>query len=346
MTNSKTLITILALVIKLNLNAQMAPSTGEKVLEVKETYEGEFLKTVSENSLSSVVTKAITERVPKKLEKYGFTNITLTEVGQVNEEGNWKFQVNFIDNISKHSYKVRINMMYSPQYIIKESNLSKEISKISGHERVNRQKLIFNSSSDIMTKATGWSYNSTLGEWIDYENVISSEKIYKNELKNSQGEYMMSRATSFLNISTKSLIYNNIYYYVLIIERWNGAFKYPALRENWYTFKQTNGYIFTKSDYLKLQKLEGSLILQTPNFVYMGSNIEKYDETKFLDLIQTELAKNKDNNSNQYALFVTKPKEGIIRFNLSDYYIANSTSILDKEYFETEIENFSKILIE
>lgn len=174
MTSSRTVITSLLLTLAFNLTAQVAPTTGEKVLEVKENFSGEFLQTVSKGSLSSVVVKAITERVPKKFAKYGFTDITITEVGQVpspenwtdklakasglttnrakgeamlttantyseikaavnkmyqpdNNEGNWKFQVNLVDNISKETYKVRINMSYNPLYIIKESDLVKDL---------------------------------------------------------------------------------------------------------------------------------------------------------------------------------------------------------------------------
>ena len=48
-------------------------------------------------------------------------------------------------------------------------------------ERVNRPKLKFEASSDTLTKATGWAYNETLGEWIDYENTISDEIKQKNQ---------------------------------------------------------------------------------------------------------------------------------------------------------------------
>lgn len=173
MRNSKTIITILALVLKFTLSAQVAPTTGEKVLEVKESYTGEFLQTVNKNGLSDVVLNAITKRIPAKLSKYGFNDISIIEVGQVsspenwtnklagltsnrakgeamlttaktyseitsavnkmyepdNNEGNWKFQVNIVDNVSKKEYKIRINMMYSPQYIIKESDLIKDFAK-------------------------------------------------------------------------------------------------------------------------------------------------------------------------------------------------------------------------
>lgn len=176
MKNSKTIITILVLALNFTLTAQIAPTTGEKILDVKESYAGEFLQTVSKNGLSDVVINAITKRIPSKLSKYGFDDISIIEVGQVpspenwtnklakvsgltsnrakgeamlttaktyseitaavnkmyepdNNDGNWKFQVNIVDNTSKKEYKIRINMTYNPLYIIKESVLIKDLSK-------------------------------------------------------------------------------------------------------------------------------------------------------------------------------------------------------------------------
>lgn len=175
MKNSKKIITILLLALTFSMTAQVAPTTGEKVLEVKESHEGEYLQKISQQGFSPVVIKALTERLPKKLIKYGFTDISIIEVGKVpvpegwatklgsltsnksvgqgmlqqaktyseieaavnkmyqpeDTDGvDWKFQVNFIDNISKEEFKIRINMMtYSPLYIIKTSDLVKDLSK-------------------------------------------------------------------------------------------------------------------------------------------------------------------------------------------------------------------------
>ena len=140
---------------------QIAPS-GKKTLSVEEKFPGEYSQEVSKNGLSSNVIEAMKSRLPKKLEKYGFTDITISEVGQVpvpeslatkmgNIAGNsgeaqlevaqttgeiqravdkmyeepadidWKFQVNFIDNVSGNMFKLRLNLSYNPQYIIRES---------------------------------------------------------------------------------------------------------------------------------------------------------------------------------------------------------------------------------
>jgi hypothetical protein len=174
MKNSKSIIAALVLASSFGLNAQVAPTTGEKILEVKETYLGEYLQSIDTTSFSPAVVNAIKERVPKKLIKYGFTDIKVLKVGKVkapistatkmsnfvggnkgvgsamlsqattysemvravdkmyeqDTDGDWKMQVIFLDNLTGKEFKVKIAMMsYAPQYIIKESDLVKDLRK-------------------------------------------------------------------------------------------------------------------------------------------------------------------------------------------------------------------------
>ncbi|MCG8763509.1 hypothetical protein G1K46_12360 [Tenacibaculum finnmarkense] len=82
MKNLKLTSTIVILFLTFNLIAQVAPK-GKKTLEVKEKYEGEYTQKVTKGDLSNVVIKALEKRVPKKLKKYGFENITILKIGKV-----------------------------------------------------------------------------------------------------------------------------------------------------------------------------------------------------------------------------------------------------------------------
>ena len=174
MRKSKGIIATLLLASTFSLTAQVAPTNGEKVLEVKESYEGEYLQSIDTTSFAPVVVQAIKERVPKKLIKYGFTDITILKVGKVKApkssaskmsdmaggnksvgnamlsqattyseivaavdkmyakdyDGDWKMQVIILDNVTGKEFKIKIAMMtYAPQYIIKESDLVKDLRK-------------------------------------------------------------------------------------------------------------------------------------------------------------------------------------------------------------------------
>ena len=218
--------------------------------------------------------------------------------------------------------------------------------QVFGQERVNRVKLSFDTTSETLLKATGWAYNSTLGEWIDYENVISDNKDYKTKYKSSQEDYMMSKTSqSFQKVQTRTVTYKGTAYYVLIIDKWSGEYKYVAIREGWDTFKETIGYIYTKKEYQKLLNIESLVELKTKYKVSMGSKYEEYDEIIFLDLIQTELSQEKSEYSSEYTFPVMKSKEGAIRFYLPDNFLSNSKYDFKKKYFETNFESFEKIVL-
>ena len=218
--------------------------------------------------------------------------------------------------------------------------------QVFGQERVSREKLSFYATSGTLSKATGWSYNSTLGEWVDFENVISDNKDFKEKYKSLQGEYMMSETSqNFLNIQTKSVIYKGTTYYVVIVDKWSGRYEYPTLQQDWYSFNQTFGYIYTKVEYQKLLNIVSLVELKTQYMVSIGSKYEKYDETKFLDLIQTELSQVKSEYSTEYTFPVMKSKEGAIRFYLPDSFSTYSKYDFEKKYFETVLNDFSNLLI-
>jgi len=221
-------------------------------------------------------------------------------------------------------------------------------------DRINRAKLSFVDSSDILKHAVGWYYNDNIGEWVDYANVIYPEVNYKNEYKILQGSYMMSKTEqNFISIQTKTVIYNNQKLYVLIITKWDGEYKYPNIQEDWMIFKTTIGYIFTLKEYSKLYNLADSQDLSTNRITKIGSPYMDYSETRFLDYLQTDLGKNIQDNSPIYVLSIMKAKNGVIRFFLpssSEYYFPNDPNCYLKsdfkvKYFETDSLNFSKIII-
>ena len=102
-----------------------------------------------------------------------------------------------------------------------------------GQERVNREKIHFTNQSDVLLDATGWAYNETLGEWIDYENVISYTKDYQTI---GPTPYMKSHLPNFNSIQVKTITYNDIEYICLIVNEWKGYYEYPEIKEDWQTY--------------------------------------------------------------------------------------------------------------
>jgi hypothetical protein len=219
--------------------------------------------------------------------------------------------------------------------------------QVFGQERTNREKLSFvTSSENKLSKATGWAYNTALGEWVDYENVISDDKDFKVKYKSLQGSYMMSHSSqNFQWLWTRTISFKGTLYYVLILEKWSGAYQYPSIQEDWYQFIETIAYVYTKEEYQKLFNIESSIELKTKCKVSMGSKYEKYDETIFLDLIQTELSKVESAYSPEYTFPIRKSKEGAIRFYIPEYFSTYSKYDFEKKYFETDSETFANMIL-
>lgn len=221
------------------------------------------------------------------------------------------------------------------------------LSQVFCQERINREKLSFSEVYGTLTKATGWAYNTTFGEWIDYKNVISDDKDYKTKNLILQGSWMMSKASqNFIKMQIRTIIFNGETYYVLIIDKWNGGYEYPALQMDWYAYKQTIGYIYTEEEFIKLLNIDRLVEVKTGYLVCMGSKHQKYNEKKFLDLIQTELTTARSPYFKyEYIFPVMKSKEGAIRFCLPYMLSKYSNGYFETEYFETDLIDFSNLLI-
>jgi len=225
---------------------------------------------------------------------------------------------------------------------------------VNAQDRINRQKLSFERVSEKLTSAVGWQYNETLGEWIDYNNVIDEDKDYKDKYKSLQGAYQMSNNSfKFNNLQVKTLVFEGNKYYILIHDKWTGRYKYPSIRQDWVKFRKVDGLIFDETQY---QNLINYNAINFYCIVEYDLEFEEYNETKFLDLIQTELSKPKDSYerkyASKYAMMITKTKDNNIRFLtptilslLEKSKYSNAVYDFSKMYFETTLENFDKLKI-
>lgn len=221
-------------------------------------------------------------------------------------------------------------------------------------DRINREKLSFKDSSQVLTEAIGWCYNKTIGEWIDYKNVISSDKSYKKDTSNiNKMNYILAGgANNFISIKSKTFYFKKDLYNALIIKKWSGYYTYPSLRQGWNRYQATQCYIFDINEFNKIKTISDSVYIKVLCEIEL-SHFEDYCEEKLLDLIQTELSKPKNKYARPipYAFPIKKTDKGDIRFDLplvyhsGRYKYLNVTFNFNEEYFETDIENFNKILI-
>lgn len=146
----KTIKLVLVLLLATSAYSQVAPKGGKKVMKVTNKFHGEYDKEVV-SCFAKAPRDYYMKKLPKKLAKYGFTNVKITKLGsvsydskvpfsrvdiaiaQINTGSSFntayrtattkvdtsKFQVNFTSD--QGSFKVRLSMLVGPRYIIKEN---------------------------------------------------------------------------------------------------------------------------------------------------------------------------------------------------------------------------------
>lgn len=214
-------------------------------------------------------------------------------------------------------------------------------------DRVNREKVSFDKQSEVLTKATGWAYNETLGEWIDYQNVISSSKDFKTTFKTLCGSsYMMSMHSNFNTIQAKTINYEGEQYICLIVNKWSGQYRYPNIREDWYEYKIDDYIVLSKEEYKKLFNLTNDVT------VVEGWIQTKYEYDKEIseeDFLISKIKEKKSGIKKYYydprpLMQVYKATDGSIRFLFEGP--SKYTKGIDKHYFETTEADWNKLKIE
>lgn len=206
--------------------------------------------------------------------------------------------------------------------------------------RVNRPEIIFENQSEVLNQATGWSYNSDLGEWVDHVNAISSE------LRIRHGPSRL--AQNFIEMQFKTVNVNNEKYYVLIVRKQRGAYMYPEIYEDWFRWVEIFGYIFTKTQYNKIWDFDatGSVIKIVTK---QWTSVRRENADTLLDMIQTNLLSDEKWGVCTFPIMkASVENEEFIRFYVPECSYGNdydSFINFDKEYFEVTISEFDKLKV-
>lgn len=222
---------------------------------------------------------------------------------------------------------------------------------VVGQDRINDEKFKTISTSKPIISAIGWSKH---GEWVSNKNVIYHYKLFKDKTKyNSEIKYNVSSTSqNFISMFFKKIIYKDTTYYCLYITKWDGAYEYPSIYQNWQYFKAEKIHIFTEEEYKKLLDIQTTpIILESKKNLSnpLCKNCGSQDSS-----INYEL-KRQDSSPLVYKMIVKKSDDGQnIRFQLPNFegdgpiYWKNENLIkdLDSNYFEISLEQFNSILIQ
>lgn len=206
-------------------------------------------------------------------------------------------------------------------------------------ERVNRGKVHYCAVSELLKNATGWMYNETLGEWVDFPNCISDEKEHKPKFKSlSENGYfqVMYGLQNFNTIQAKAMMIGENKYYVIVINKWEGGYEYSD--DKIHCHKKTSYWLMTKDEYEKLFNLTNDV----SEIKYSQPLLLNYNNVLEEDYIFSELQRM---DKKKYSVFeesmqVYKATDGSIRF-----WFHQIIPDITKRYFETTKEEWNKLKV-
>ena len=126
--------TALVTLIALSMNAQEVPTTGKKIIKVKESHVGEYLQTISQ-TLPKETVENFRKIVTKKLKKYGFNDITITEVGDVSVPEGWATKLGKLAGNNKSQGEALLTLATTRAEIVAAVNKMYEPDDLDGVDK-------------------------------------------------------------------------------------------------------------------------------------------------------------------------------------------------------------------
>lgn len=225
------------------------------------------------------------------------------------------------------------------------------ILNIHSQSRENKELITFSTKSQKLTKAIGWKLNSETGKWISNKNVILERKCTISWVSH---EFQNFNWMQFAKIE-----FNNEDYFVLLLEKQSGSYKYKSINEGWQSENRTYFYILQADSFNDLiQNIEAKSGKDhtlkcnlngyiTDKYKILGGE-HLYIDENLLAKITKELEKTYTSDSSlniEPCLVInSQTTDGIdvVRFRIPDIcYLSEER--MKTSYFEVEINEFKEI---
>jgi hypothetical protein len=187
--------------------------------------------------------------------------------------------------------------------------------------RTNEVLPTFVETSNPFSNTTEYEYSSYSGKW--------------NERKNEKNYF-------FKKIEFKKIEFNSEKFYVMIIHEVDGAYKYPSIKQGFYTWNSLRGYIYTTEQYNSLKNYQTTL----SNYNEVRASAISDDGMQDLELKVINTLKEKSKQYYKPYFKIKKEDDNTIRFILPlkrEYYSLESYYGFDKKYFESNFLDFDKL---
>ena len=241
--------------------------------------------------------------------------------------------------------KILNNILYSLIFCF-------SFTTLSAQERTNKQPIKFDNKSKKLTNAVGWRLNDENGIWVSNKNVID---------KNICPPFWVSRIYQNFNwLQFATIFIGSQKYYILLLEKLGGAYKYPNIKQDWETNHEIHFFVIDTNDYVNLKN---NIYLKSGNNFTITSRKHGYITDRY-EILGSEHLYIEENllvkiaNSFEKSTFrefcfvvnsqIVKENE-VVRFIIPEscvYLQLSENGILQSSYFEVDLVDIKSILID
>ncbi len=195
----------------------------------------------------------------------------------------------------------------------------------------------------------GWDFNDVWKSREGYLRVgddvslIDIYEKYGSDIRDSKSR----TEQNFNEIGVMKILFNDKQYIGIGVEKIEGRYEYPTIREDWYHFISYYIFVFEIDELLKLSDIQGNLELE-PILGSYGDPIKK--DQKFQSCYGNVKYSLENGSYQKWKMVVKKTNDGkneVFRFLLPQKVRSSGTTNFidfEKHYFEVSLEKFNDLL--
>jgi hypothetical protein len=205
---------------------------------------------------------------------------------------------------------------------------------LQAQERVNEQKIKIDSIGGIIDEAIGYSFNKYNGQWTERK----KDQFGTNSTIGGGG-------IDFYNFFFTTAKKDGENYYILNINFLDGAYKYPTIKEGFYTINKILSFVFDEESFKNISNYEDGSTRYFEFSTFLSGKEINDNNLKSLQESTNVFLRSMTKRS-KYNFQVKRESDDVVRFILPiriENKLLEKYWGFDKQYFEISVTQFEKL---
>ena len=184
-----------------------------------------------------------------------------------------------------------------------------------------------------INKSNGWKLKSD-GQWAKAIPIHDYSSIPSHNNDQPKFKIQIANAENFKKISFKEISYNGKNYYILLIKKASGSYKYKAIKEDWRDYDKLLYYVIEEKPVFsyeinKSKTIEFDIVVSS----FLSENFETMTDERLVSSISSVMKSRQRDQFNDCIAFDIFPVEieGVksMRFNFRNYNYGDKKRCID-----------------